>query len=74
MTTFAVCLISFPSPSHSLMTALIRTVEEPKMPHKEKVRMIKKQQEDKKQARADAEKDSIDLYEQVRWMNEYEVS
>jgi hypothetical protein len=44
------------------------------MPYEEKLRMMKKRREDEKQARIDAEKDSIDLYEQVSWMNKYEVS
>jgi hypothetical protein len=35
---------------------------------------MKKRREEEKQARLDAEDDAIDLYEQVGWMNRYEVT
>jgi len=47
--------------------------EEPEIPYEEKLRLMKKRREEEKQARLDAEDDAIDLYEQVGWMNRYEV-
>ncbi|GAA6006227.1 hypothetical protein JCM11491_002077 [Sporobolomyces phaffii] len=61
-----------PPPATTIETKAVKPVE-PEIPYEEKIRQMKKRREDEKRARVEAEQESIDLYEQVAWMNRYEV-